>query len=166
MLARWLSGFLCSSVSLCGCLSTKGHPLAPKKMRRAALCVCVGIPPELVQLMHGGVGVEQLQAALEGRQGGGGQGRGRRRRGRERTAPRVKPPAFAPWRLDSLRSHFGSSKLEELGGRVNEPDENRRLMALADANGDVDIAAAMLESAGEARAAEIGAGRVKAARPS
>jgi hypothetical protein len=56
----------------------------------------------------------------------------------------------APWRLDTLRRHFGSSRLEELAGRVNEPDERRRLMALMEANGDVETAQAILESAGEA----------------
>ena len=65
---------------------------------------------------------------------------------------RVALPTYAPWRVESLRSEFGSSRLEELAEKVNEPDEKRRLMALMKANGDVDTAAALLESEGEARA--------------
>ena len=127
--------------------------------RMSATVRAEGIPEELVQLMHSDVRADQMRELL----GDAGERAGGARR--ERAAPRVKPPEYAPWRLDSLKQHFGSTKLEELGGRVNEPDENRRLLALAEANGDVDVAAAMLESEGEARAAEIGAGRVKAARP-
>ena len=130
--------------------------------RVAAQVRAEGLPPEVVQLMHSGVTADQVGQAvgdLHERRGGGGGGGG------DRAAPRMRPPAYAPWRLEPLRKQFGSSKLEELGSRVNEPNENRRLLALAEANGDVDVAVAMLESEGEARAAEIGAGRLKDPRP-
>jgi hypothetical protein len=111
-------------------------------------------PPE-------GIGRRQLREIAdhahdiaEGRGGGGG--------GAPAERERVTLPEYAPWRVESLRSEFGSSRLEELAEKVNEPDEKRRLMALMKANGDVDTAAALLESEGEARARAIADGLHKA----
>ena len=71
-------------------------------------------------------------------------------------------PAHAPWRVESLRKHFGTERIAELAEKVNESNEKRRLMALMKANGDVDTAAALLESEGEARARESEAGSPQA----
>ena len=67
--------------------------------------------------------------------------------------------AAHPWNLEVLSRQLGSNNIEELAQRVNEPNEKIRLMAMVRAGGNVDEAAALLESEGEARAQQIGAER-------
>ena len=99
--------------------------------------------------------LEQMADTAHGADGGHGAGQGD---GGAPTQQRAALPEHAPWHVESLRSEFGTRRIEELAEKVNEPDEKRRLMALMKANGDVDTAAALLESEGEARAQEIGVG--------
>lgn len=68
---------------------------------------------------------------------------------------------YAPWRLDNLRKFFGSTKLDELAESTNETDERRRIAALMRADGDIQMAATLLESEGEHRAAAIASGVVE-----
>ena len=75
------------------------------------------------------------------------EGHGGGRGGAPAERERVSLPKYAPWRVESLQVHFGTERIAELAEKVNESNEKRRLMALMKANGDVDTAAALLESA-------------------
>jgi hypothetical protein len=120
------------------------------------------IPPEALGLMErtahdleGGLGdMGAMRDAAARRAAGGGGGDGQRR---------IQLDSARPWNLEVLRRQLGSNNIEELAQRVNEPNEKIRLMAMVKAGGNVDEATALLESEGEARAQQIGAGAELAA---